>query len=895
MAFKNLIAFGAGEITPELSERGNLDKYRTGLKTLRNCLVTKMGGLRGRRGTVFSGISQVNKYVYHTLPNSPLMFAFTVGLHTPDEGNPYSILKYRVYYDYDNYSFKTTSLLEITAQEFNESDLDKLHFTNSEDNLYVFCKGKFVLTIPIKDTFTYQGYITLEYILFPDLGVTNPTFAMTVGSANSPSGYDVDYGYTVVKDGVESGIWGTDDTRKLPAGTAQYNTITVKLEDETNKDLAPDEIRFYRRPKDSGAWGFVGLGLPEVDGSDLKYAISDFGADADYANQPPQFVTGFMKQGTIPVGFITANNVRPKTGIIYQNRLIINDSVNENKAYGSRTDYYNKFSRDFPLQDDSAVAFKTGSNGGGNINRFHEGRGLALATNVGIYETPSDILKYDTAFAIKRSDVVHDEIVPILSADNGMIVTDKRIEGVFKLTPSGDSYDYKSTEISIFSAHLLEGRRIVSWDFQDDGGKILWIVRDDGVVLSLSYQEDQQLQSWARHDFKHGKAKQVLILKRPEKSDLVMFKVEYQVGLGLENSIEILSERDLDIENYIGTDHTIIFKNQMVPSDTSLTLTNDDGDEVFETGNITFNANIDRVCADTTEQFAIPADERYVGMIVEVTEFGPYWKQLVGGIENANWEDYTGIFSNTAGKGAVGSIMRFVNQETKDYADYEVTAFNGGFGVMPNIDIQLVSDRDLYDVMDVSGNSFTLTEIWQTFKTLTGLGSLEGRKVSVRLDGFTHASALNLDPDKAYHQYTVSGGQITLVNEYRGHNISVGVPIVQDIGTLAVDTVEQSPVKLESQLVNKIWLSYFKSRAFYAGSSFPEDDTVTNMIDHETQWVLEENGEIESSKPFEPYTRREEMIIEGDWSKHGEVCLRNVDPQPTGLRAIILDEELYRG
>ena len=52
MAFKNLIAFGAGEITPELYERGNLDKFRTGLTRLRNCIVTKMGGLRGRAGTV---------------------------------------------------------------------------------------------------------------------------------------------------------------------------------------------------------------------------------------------------------------------------------------------------------------------------------------------------------------------------------------------------------------------------------------------------------------------------------------------------------------------------------------------------------------------------------------------------------------------------------------------------------------------------------------------------------------------------------------------------------------------------------------------------------------------------------------------------------------------------
>ena len=67
MAFKNLIAFGAGELTPELYERGNLDKFRTGLARLRNAIVTKMGGLRSRAGSrlVFSPKSNNSaKYLY---------------------------------------------------------------------------------------------------------------------------------------------------------------------------------------------------------------------------------------------------------------------------------------------------------------------------------------------------------------------------------------------------------------------------------------------------------------------------------------------------------------------------------------------------------------------------------------------------------------------------------------------------------------------------------------------------------------------------------------------------------------------------------------------------------------------------------------------------------------
>jgi hypothetical protein len=52
MPLKNLIALGAGEITPELGERDNLLKFKTGLKTARNIRTTKFGGARSREGFI---------------------------------------------------------------------------------------------------------------------------------------------------------------------------------------------------------------------------------------------------------------------------------------------------------------------------------------------------------------------------------------------------------------------------------------------------------------------------------------------------------------------------------------------------------------------------------------------------------------------------------------------------------------------------------------------------------------------------------------------------------------------------------------------------------------------------------------------------------------------------
>ncbi len=181
--------------------------------------------------------------------------------------------------------------------------------------------------------------------------------------------------------------------------------------------------------------------------------------------------------------------------------------------------------------------------------------------------------------------------------------------------------------------------------------------------------------------------------------------------------------------------------------------------------------------------------------------------------------------------------------------------------------------------------------MWTVFKTLTGLSHLEGQKVSVRVDGFTHASPLNTQ-DESLEEYTVTGGQITLAGDVTGAVISVGLPIVTDIKTLEVDTVEQSPTKLEGQIVNKLWLSYYESLFFFAGSELPEDDTITGMDSQEFQ--VEPDDGISNNVPMLPMSERLEMQIQGDWKTRGSVSLRNVDPQPVALRAIIPDTEVIR-
>src|SRR5208337_4601860 len=55
-------------------------------------------------------------------------------------------------------------------------------------------------------------------------------------------------------------------------------------------------------------------------------------------------------------------------------------------------------------------------------------------------------------------------------------------------------------DLTEFSPHLFQSHTILEHAWCEQPYKILWAVRDDGVLLSLTYLKAQQVAGWARHD-----------------------------------------------------------------------------------------------------------------------------------------------------------------------------------------------------------------------------------------------------------------------------------------------------------------------------------------------------------------------------------------------------------
>jgi hypothetical protein len=59
---------------------------------------------------------------------------------------------------------------------------------------------------------------------------------------------------------------------------------------------------------------------------------------------------------------------------------------------------------------------------------------------------------------------------------------------------------YTGTDISVRSNHLFFQHQILQWSYAEEPFKLIYTIRDDGILLSLTFMKEQQVSGWARHD-----------------------------------------------------------------------------------------------------------------------------------------------------------------------------------------------------------------------------------------------------------------------------------------------------------------------------------------------------------------------------------------------------------
>ena len=166
------------------------------------------------------------------------------------------------------------------------------------------------------------------------------------------------------------------------------------------------------------------------------------------------------------------------------------------------------------------------------------------------------------------------------------------------------------------------------------------------------------------------------------------------------------------------------------------------------------------------------------------------------------------------------------------------------------------------------------TATYATVPAVTGLDYLEGETICVVGDGITLASPNN----PAYDPIVVTSGTATLpAGTYS--TVSVGLPITADLQTLDLDNAGTSRKDAAINIVRiGLWLE--DSKTPFAGKDEPATDAPTDL---QQMPQTDEDGTVTTSL----ISGYREVNIDGAFTNHGRIFLRQVDPQPLTVLSII--------
>ena len=177
----------------------------------------------------------------------------------------------------------------------------------------------------------------------------------------------------------------------------------------------------------------------------------------------------------------------------------------------------------------------------------------------------------------------------------------------------------------------------------------------------------------------------------------------------------------------------------------------------------------------------------------------------------------------------------------------------------------------------VAFRSVALSTWEKAVDQVTGLWHLEGEDVSVFADGFVVASPNN----DSYDTVTVTNGTVTLDKPYSV--IHVGLPYISDIETLDIDTANAETLMDKNMNVQYVTLFVESSRGIWVGAKPPASDTV-DPLEGLVEFKLR-NDEVYDS-PTELKTDKINVNIKAEWNSNGRIFLRQVDPIPMTILSV---------
>ncbi len=533
IAFRN---FTGGEVTPTLSARYDLQKFGTFLQSCENFIPNLHGDIERRPGTKFlarlDGAAVLMPFQFNTEPENNYALLFMDGnILVADENGLVSGVRMKSPYALsDAYDISYHQVADVVYLAHKKYALRKLTRSGSAPD--------------------YHWELS-EVALNQSLGAPSaPTVRWRRGPKSSDSdeeytqneSYTLNYVVTAVDaSGVES--------LASPVGGAvgRYPTDWVSgdfAELDWGEVQGATEYNIYR--ESAGYFGLIGVSdgtrhsrkVVHDEGKETEWTETLYWRFQDQNYEPDTSTT--PKENWNP--FENGNN--PAAVTVHQQRLVL-AGTRDNPAsfYMSRTGDYENFRKSRPLQDDDPVEYMLASGSIDDIKWLASFGELLIGTSGAEYKatssgasiTPSDVQISTESYWGSAS------LQPMIIG-NSVMHCQRSGSHVRDLYYSWENDGYSGNDLSLLAPQLVETHGIRQWAFQQSPGSNIWCVRNDGVLLCLTYMQEQKVYAWSRH-VTEGRVLSVTTLCGHEE-DVVLLVVERDGAYFLERMARRFRDSD---------------------------------------------------------------------------------------------------------------------------------------------------------------------------------------------------------------------------------------------------------------------------------------------------------------------------------------------------------------
>jgi hypothetical protein len=504
-------SFVGGELSPTFQGRTESPKYASGLKRCRNFFPVPTGAALNRPGTKFicevaNSDQKVRLIPFIYSDGDTYVLEFGDGyIRFIKNGTPVTVspgVRYFVPIDYE------------------ESDLPEIQYAQVGDVLYLTHRNWDPLTVTrLADTnwvvstvdltppaacFTDADYgqepaILTSSIATEDLAngmpdrewiwwVTSLVRDNTTGQVQESAPFKV----------VSQSAFGADPyvAAPLPARFAVYPSKPIALRwptTATPTSTPAGQVIGWRVYRGRGRLG-------GMVGETTSREFIDQGDEPNYEIQPPSGIDPFQvfdRSGNI------IRTEHPAAVAIFEQRLGFGGTIQRpSRIWLSAVgDFYNLGihtleTADGPVESQLAALRREEIRWMAGLDR------LFIGTSGGVW-SGSDFGADRIPLLLRQAENGSSSLAPLVIGDTLFYVRSKGV-GINEVAFEQERGKYGVSDVTTLAKHLFQyrgaGLRVVDWAYAEDPYSIAWAVRQDGVLLSLTYDRQHNVAAWAWHD-----------------------------------------------------------------------------------------------------------------------------------------------------------------------------------------------------------------------------------------------------------------------------------------------------------------------------------------------------------------------------------------------------------